>query len=176
VNGVDGGLQTCAPPPLKQLSLQKVALRICAIELAEITRSKSFIQIYIPTSRDRTMAYLIPRLLKQRSEGLARQIFKTDGYNRYGLYHDDIIGGCYNNVDPAVAEAQRRLIIDQPDLHDQRVYRSLRANQLYIQKKTLPQEEWVSFEEDMTKGRYLQPYLAQIAQEEEERKAIMSEE
>lgn len=116
------------------------------------------------------MAYLIPKLLKQRSEGAARQFFKMDGYCKYGLYHDDLIGGYNNTIVPHVAEAYRRLAIDKPELHDQRVYRSLRATQLKIQKKILPEQEWTSFEEDVTKGRYLQPYLAQIAKEEDEKR------
>lgn len=118
------------------------------------------------------MAFLIPKLLKQRSELAARQFFKMDGYNQYGLYHDDLIGGYNNTVQPTVAEAYRRLSIDQPDLHDQRVYRGLRAFQLKIQKKLLPKEEWVTFEEDMTKGRYLQPYLEQLEKEDREKKEL----
>lgn len=119
------------------------------------------------------MAYLIPRLLKQRSEAAARHFFKMDAYNKYGLYHDDLIGGYNNKVNPTVAEAYRRLLIDKPDEHDRRIYRALRASQLKIQKKLLPEEEWVTFEEDMTKGRYLQPYLEQIAKEEKEKKDFM---
>lgn len=115
------------------------------------------------------MAYLIGRLLKQRSEVAARHYFKMDGYNKYGLYHDDLIGGYNNTVNPTVAEAYRRLLLDKPDLHDQRVYRGLRASQLKIQKKLLPKEEWVTFEEDMTKGRYLQPYLEQLEREDQEK-------
>lgn len=116
------------------------------------------------------MAYLIPRLLKQRSETAARYFFKTDGYNKYGLYHDDLIGGYNNTVKPIVAEAYRRLLIDQPDLHDQRVFRALRASQLKIEKKLLPEDQWPSFEEDMTKGRYLQPYLEQLEKEDREKR------
>lgn len=116
------------------------------------------------------MAYLIPRLIKQRSEVAARQMFKMDGYAKYGLYHDDLIGGYNNTIQPTVAEAYRRLLIDQPDEHDKRVYRGLRATQLKIQKKYLPEEEWTTYEEDMTKGRYLQPYLAQLAKEDKEKK------
>lgn len=114
------------------------------------------------------MAFLIPRLISRRSEVAARQLFKMDGYNKYGLYHDDLLGGTNNTVQPTVAEAYRRLLIDQPDAHDQRVYRALRATQLKIQKKYLPEEEWTTFEEDQTKGRYLQPYLAQLEKEDRE--------
>ena len=116
------------------------------------------------------MAYTIARLLKQRSEAAARHFFKMDGYNKYGLYHDDLIGGYNNTVNPHVAEAYRRLMIDKPEEHDLRVYRALRANQLKIRKEVLPEEQWVTFEEDVTKGHYLQPYLQQIEAEDKEKK------
>lgn len=116
------------------------------------------------------MAYLISKLLKQRSETAAKHFFRMDAYCQYGLYHDDLIGGYNNTNNPTVAEAYRRLLLDKPDLHDQRVFRGLRATQLKIQKKLLPKEEWVTFEEDMTKGRYLQPYLEQIAKEDKEKR------
>ena len=119
------------------------------------------------------MAYLIPRMLAKRSEVAARHFFKVDGYNRYGLYHDDLIGGYNNTVNPNVAEAYRRLLLDKPEEHDQRVYRALRASQLKIRKEILPESEWVTFEEDQTKGRYLQPYLRQIEQEDKEKQEFM---
>lgn len=119
------------------------------------------------------MAFLIPRLISKRSESAARYFFKADGYNKYGLYHDDLIGGYNNTVNPTVAEAYRRLLLDKPDEHDKRVYRALRANQLKIRKEILPESEWPTFEEDMTKGRYLQPYLRQIEEEEREKKEFL---
>lgn len=119
------------------------------------------------------MAYLIPRLLKQRSETAARSLFKLDGYNRYGLYHDDLIGGYNTSINPEVHEAYRRLLLDKPEEHDKRVYRALRATQLKIRKEILPEEEWVTFEEDITKGHYLQPYLRQIEKEEKEKREFM---
>lgn len=119
------------------------------------------------------MSYLIPKLLKQRSETIARVLFNRDGYNKYGLYHDDLIGGYYNENNPAVAEAQRRLMLDKPEEHDKSVYRGLRAIQLKINKQVLPQSEWVSYEEDQEKGHYLQPYLQQLAKEEKEKKDFM---
>lgn len=118
------------------------------------------------------MAFFIARTL-QKSETAARQLFKLDGYNKYGLYHDDLIGGYNNTVNPRVAEAYRRLLIDKPEEHDQRVYRALRATQLKIQKKVLPEEQWTTYEEDMTKGRYLTPYLDQLDREEQEKKEFM---
>uniref|UniRef100_A0A6G1SCT4 Cytochrome b-c1 complex subunit 7 n=1 Tax=Aceria tosichella TaxID=561515 RepID=A0A6G1SCT4_9ACAR len=122
------------------------------------------------------MAYLIPRILSQRSETAARQLFKMNGYNRYGFYHDDLIGGYNNTINPTVAEAYRRLLIDKPEEHDQRVYRALRASQLKIRKEILPEDQWTTYEEDMTKGRYLQPYLRQIEEEEREKARFAVEE
>lgn len=119
------------------------------------------------------MAFLIPRILSQRSEALARHFFNVNGYNKYGLYHDDLIGGYNNTVNPTVSEAYRRLLIDKPEEHDQRVYRGLRANQLKIRKEILPKEQWTTFEEDVTKGRYLQPYLRQIEEEEKEKRDML---
>ncbi|CAA3019319.1 cytochrome b-c1 complex subunit 7-like [Olea europaea subsp. europaea] len=119
------------------------------------------------------MAFLIPRILSKRSEAAARHFFKMDAYNKYGLYHDDLIGGYNNTVNPNVAEAYRRLLIDKPDQHDLRVYRALRANQLKIRKEILPEEEWTTFEEDVEKGHYLQPYLRQIEEEDKEKRDFM---
>lgn len=119
------------------------------------------------------MAHLIPRLLKQRSETAARQFFKLDGYCKYGLYHDDLIGGYNKTHNPHVHEAYRRLLIDKPEEHDKRVYRGLRATQLKIRKEILPEEEWVTFEEDVEKGHYLQPYLRQIEKEDQEKRDFM---
>lgn len=116
------------------------------------------------------MSYLISRILKQRSEVAARHFFKMDGYNRYGLYHDDLIGGYYNEQNPTVAEAYRRLLIDKPEEHDRRIYRALRASQLKIRKEFLPEDQWTTFEEDVEKGYYLQPYLRQIENEDKEKK------
>lgn len=60
-------------------------------------------------------------------------------------------------------------MIDQPELHDERCFRGVRATQLKIQKDVLPEDQWVTYEEDMTKGRYLQTYLEQINQEMKEK-------
>ena len=119
------------------------------------------------------MSWFVQRALSKRSEAAARHFFRVNGYNRYGLYHDDLIGGYNNTVNPEVAEAYRRLCIDKPEEHDQRVYRGLRANQLKIRKEILPEDQWVSFEEDVTKGYYLQPYLRQIEAEEREKREFV---
>ncbi|RWS17688.1 cytochrome b-c1 complex subunit 7-like protein [Dinothrombium tinctorium] len=89
--------------------------------------------------------------------------FNLSHYNRYGLYHDDLLVEEWN---PEIQEAVRRL---PSDLYDQRVFRAVRANQLEITKSFLPKEEWVTYEEDMTKGRYLQPYIDEVLAEWKER-------
>lgn len=119
------------------------------------------------------MSWLITKSMTKQSEAVAKHLFKLNAYARYGLYHDDLIGGYVNSNNPQVAEAYRRLAIDKPEEHDKRIFRSLRANQLKIRKDYLPEEEWTTFEEDQTKGRYLQPYLQQIAAEEREKREFM---
>lgn len=121
------------------------------------------------------MAHLVTKILSQRSETAARHFFKVNAYNKYGFYHDDLIGGYNNTIAPNVAEAYRRLLIDKPEEHDQRVFRALRASQLKIRKEILPEDQWTTFEEDMTKGRYLQPYLRQIEEEEREKARFAAE-
>lgn len=84
-------------------------------------------------------------------------------YQRYGLYYDDI-----REYDfcPEVKEAVRRL---PSDVYDQRNYRLLRASQLDINKEYLPKEQWVTYEENQTKGRYLEPYVQQVLSEWKEK-------
>lgn len=122
------------------------------------------------------MAHFLRKFLSARSEGAARHFFNVNGYYKYGLYHDDLLGGYNNTVVPEVNEAYRRLLLDRPDMHDARVFRGIRATQLKVQKKFLPPEEWVTFEEDQEKGHYLQSYLDQIEKEKLEKKKIIEEE
>lgn len=122
------------------------------------------------------MSFFIQKILSSRSEGAAKHFFKVNAYNKFGLYHDDLVGGYNQTVKPNVAEAYRRIAIDNPKLHDERCYRSIRATQLRINKKILPESEWVTFEEDQEKGYYLKPYLEQIEREEKEKKRILAEE
>lgn len=97
------------------------------------------------------------------SETFKRFVFRQNFYNRYGLYQDDI-----REYDfcPEVKEAARRLPID---VLTERNYRLLRASQLDINKEYLPEDEWVSYEEDMTKGRYLEPYVQEVLAEWKEK-------
>lgn len=40
---------------------------------------------------------------------------------------------------------------------------------LSMKKIVLPKEDWPTLEEDLAKGRYLQPYLNEVIKEREER-------
>ena len=91
--------------------------------------------------------------------GFQKFVFEAAGYNQYGLLHDDLL----NDYIPAVDEAIRRL---PEKLRDERNYRMLRANQLYIQHDILPKDQWVKMEDDV---RYLEPYVREVAAEIEER-------
>ncbi len=100
----------------------------------------------------------------KRSDVLKRWLFKSMGYNKYGLYHDDL----YNDDEYGeahVVEAVKRL---PPQLLDERNYRIQRAMQLEVLKTKLPKEEWISYEENWDKGYYLEPYIEEVLKEMEE--------
>merc|ERR1712121_241024 len=99
--------------------------------------------------------------LSQLNNSLKRWAYRASGYNQYGLYHDDCL-----YVDDDVNEAINRL---PQRLKDVRHWRMQVAFQLSVQKNILPKEQWVSYEEDREKGRYLQPYLTEVIKEREER-------
>ncbi|XP_065202511.1 cytochrome b-c1 complex subunit 7-like [Planococcus citri] len=87
--------------------------------------------------------------------------FLRSEYYKLGLYHDDILY-CFPDVDEAV----RRL---PKAVKEERDWRSIRAIQLDLNHKILPQEEWIQWEDDITVGRYLQPYLAEVKKEWKEK-------
>ncbi|XP_066601010.1 uncharacterized protein [Prorops nasuta] len=91
---------------------------------------------------------------------MARMAFNYSGYNRYGLYTDDVISHDFIFI----KEALRRLPID--DL-DKRNYRMIRAMQLNYNKIMLPEEEWITYEQDVA-YRYLTPYLEEVRAEYQE--------
>ncbi|XP_066950964.1 cytochrome b-c1 complex subunit 7-like [Macrobrachium rosenbergii] len=92
---------------------------------------------------------------------LKRLVFRLSGFNQLGLYHDDCL---YENDD--VKEALRRL---PQGLKDDRNYRMNRALHLSATKSILPKDQWISFDEDREKGRYLQAYLQEVVRERHER-------
>ena len=79
-----------------------------------------------------------------------------------GLYHDDI----YMTSFPEYHEALRRL---PPNLYDEFNFRAIRACQLDINKDYLPVNQRPTYEEDITKGRYLKPYLDEVLAEKKEK-------
>lgn len=84
-------------------------------------------------------------------------------YNRYGLYHDDILDEDYN---PDQGEAVRRL---PKDLYDGRRFRQIRAHQLELTKMYLPKEQWIKCEDPM--NWYLEPYIKEVRAEWAEKDA-----
>ncbi|KAG7168631.1 Cytochrome b-c1 complex subunit 7-like [Homarus americanus] len=77
-----------------------------------------------------------------------------------GLYHDDCL---YETAD--IQEALRRV---PQSVLDERNFRAQRALQLSLTKSILPKDQWISYEEDREKGRYLQPYLSEVIKERKE--------
>ena len=84
-------------------------------------------------------------------------------YHRYGLYQDDIRE---YDLCPEAREAVRRL---PSDVLNDRNYRLLRATQLDINKEYMPEDQWVSYEEDQTAGRYLEPVIQDVLKEWKEK-------
>ncbi|KAG7213647.1 hypothetical protein KM043_002893 [Ampulex compressa] len=83
--------------------------------------------------------------------------FNSSGYNKYGLYSHDLL----RREVPIIREALRRL---PKDVLDARNFRLARAFQLDFLKIHLPEEKWITFEQDL-EYRYLQPYLREIKAE-----------
>ncbi|XP_071534865.1 cytochrome b-c1 complex subunit 7-like [Panulirus ornatus] len=99
--------------------------------------------------------------LAQAHNSLKRFVFRASGFNQLGLYHDDCL---YENAD--VQEALRRT---PQAVLDERNFRMQRALQLSMTKTILPKDQWISYEEDREKGRYLQLYLEEVIKERKER-------
>lgn len=97
------------------------------------------------------------------SEGtpFGRWYYNISLFNRYGLYHDDLLRECWN---PEIAEAVRRL---PRDMYDGRVFRIVRSGQLEINKAYLPQDQWIKFEDPM--NFYLTPYIDEVLAEWKEK-------
>ena len=111
-----------------------------------------------------------------------KYMYNLSGWNQYGLYKDDLM---VENED--VQEAIRRLpptmqvIFNLTKVsqlifisffwffwQDERAFRIQRATQLSLMKTVLPKDQWPTFEEDVEKGRYLQPYLTEVRRENAE--------
>ncbi|XP_050692728.1 cytochrome b-c1 complex subunit 7-like [Eriocheir sinensis] len=102
-----------------------------------------------------------PGFVGQLTNAVKRYVFRASGFNQVGLYHDDCL---FESAE--VKEALRR--VPAPILND-RTFRMQRALHLSLTKKILPKEEWISYEEDREKGRYLQPFLDEVLREKKEK-------
>lgn len=91
------------------------------------------------------------------SSALQKWAYNLSGFNKYGLWRDDLL-----DEDDNVKEALRRL---PQRLIDDRNYRILRAVQLSIKKDILPKEQWTKLEEDKL---YLTPLVNEIIKEKRE--------
>jgi len=96
------------------------------------------------------------------TKGVKLWFFKRMGYNKYGLYYNDL----FDERMPEIKEAVRRL---PQEVSDARIYRIIRAQQLTLTHTILPPEQWTTFEDDQ-KNRYLDPYLNEVNLEKKEKK------
>lgn len=95
---------------------------------------------------------------------IKKALFWLNEYHKYGLYYDDVYQDEFYTA--PVQEAVRRL---PAEIYDMRNYRQIRAIQLEINKEYLPEEEWISYEEDQRDGHYMQSYVDQVKAEMKER-------
>ncbi|KAG5869873.1 hypothetical protein JTB14_017382 [Gonioctena quinquepunctata] len=92
------------------------------------------------------------------ASALHKWAYNLSGFNKYGLWRDDIL-----HVNDNVQEALRRV---PQEVVDQRNNRILRATQLSLQKDILPKEQWTKLEDDKL---YLTPIVNDVIKEKEER-------
>lgn len=91
------------------------------------------------------------------STALQKWVYNLSGFNKYGLWRDDVL-----DEDDNVKEALRRL---PQRLIDDRNYRILRAVQLSLKKDILPKEQWTKLEDDKL---YLTPLINEVIKEKRE--------
>merc|ERR1712001_521437 len=143
----------------KEILKMSQALRLIARAGCNTIRNASIVQTQIPVvhtvvhSRNVITMESIPF-------GIRKWMFNTSGYCQYGPYKDDLI------VDNEITdEAIRRLPLE---LQDERNFRLIRAQQLEMMKTVPPKEQWVTYEEDLEHGRYLQDLIEEVEKELEE--------
>jgi len=96
--------------------------------------------------------------------------YNLSGYNKMGLYKNDI--ECLGKLpfhpsdEDVYNEALRRLPGDE---YDRWAFRTIRCAQLEITKSFIPEKERHTYEEDETKGRFLEPYMKEILAEKKEK-------
>jgi len=105
-----------------------------------------------------------------KNTGFRKWYYNLSGYNKFGLYQNDLVAlGQYPEnpeTEPVYKEALRRLPSDE---YDRYVFRIIRCAQLEITKSFVPPQEMPTFEEDETKGRFLEPYIKEILAEKKEK-------
>jgi len=105
-----------------------------------------------------------------KNPALRKWIWSKAGWNKFGLYQNDLeVLGQYPEHPATRAvfmEALRRLPGDE---YDKYCFRVIRCAQLEITKSFVPKEEEPTFEEDETKGRFLEPYVREILAEKKEK-------
>jgi len=109
-----------------------------------------------------------------RHPGFRKWYFNLSGWNKMGLYQNDI--DCLDQLpfhpscEDVYDEALRRLPAEE---YDRFVFRLIRASQLEITKSYIPAKERTTFEEDETKGRFLEPYMKEVLAEKKEKEDWM---
>lgn len=93
------------------------------------------------------------------SSGLQEWAYKLSGFNKYGLWRDDLHNEAF---DENVRIALQRL---PPKLLEERNFRILRAVQLSLQSEVLPKECWTKLDDDKL---YLTPYIEEVMKEKQE--------
>ncbi|CAG2105052.1 unnamed protein product [Medioppia subpectinata] len=105
-----------------------------------------------------------------KNPAFRKWMYNLDGYNKFGFYQNDLecLGQLpfHPGTEAVYAEALRRLPADE---YDRWAFRCIRSAQLEITKTYIPESERITFEEDQTKGRYLEPYVKEILAERKEK-------
>ncbi|KAL3287423.1 hypothetical protein HHI36_001895 [Cryptolaemus montrouzieri] len=93
------------------------------------------------------------------SSALQRFCYNISGFNKYGLWRDDLLDEDNSDVKEALKRLDEKLV-------DERNFRILRAVQLSLQKDILPKANWTKLEDDKL---YLTPLVEEVKKEREER-------
>jgi len=96
-------------------------------------------------------------------EGIKEFYFNLQGFNQYGLLHDDVL-----HETEIVTKAISRLA---PQIQDERAFRISRAMQCCVTKGVLPKDQWSTWQDHKERGTYLQAYIDEIVKEEAEQQA-----
>merc|ERR1712142_391944 len=149
-------LTSFAFPDSKMSFLARTSVRLATVGLRSVQQSSSRAALVAPMQLS----------MQDQARGMAsfkEMYFGLRGFNQYGLYEDDIL-----NPTATVNKALLRL---SPDELDARNYRIARAFQLAVEKTVLPKDQWVSYDDDVKHGKYLQPHIEEVMKEQAEKDA-----